>query len=1837
MDNNYNDSSRYTSDKSKKSNKLKIFMVLFVLLVLIAGSSYAVWRYNYNGTSSNVISSTDLSFRFLESNNEIVSIDNAVPMSDDDGIKQEGTGNVFDFEVKSKVGATTDVKYVASLEKISVDSDKTALNDSDVKVYIEDFNGNTVLKPTKVSDLDGYKLFEKLHRHSKDNSEISTKYKLKVWLDSEVDVFSLENKQYKFKINVKTEQKEQDSNQSYKLVYDLDGGTGSIADSTFKVGESVTITSVVPTKEGYNFLGWSTKKNDSSVKYKAGDSVTFNDAYDGSVRLYALWESKGYKIKYDSNGGSGTISDSSYKVGESKKLTKNIFTKEGYTFIGWNTNKDANAVLYTDEQIVSDLGKTGETITLYAIWKVNTYTVKYDSNGGTGSMANVIYSYGESKKLTKNIFAKEGYTFVGWNTDKDASTALYTDEQEVSNLSKENDVVITLYAIWKVNTYTVKYDGNGGTGSIANVIYSYGESKKLTKNTFTKEGYTFVGWNTDKDASTALYTDEQEVSNLTSDNDEIIVLYAVWKVNTYTIKYDENGGTGSMANVIYSYGESKKLTKNTFTKEGYTFIGWNTDKDATGVLYTDEQEVSNIGKAGETITLYAIWKANVYIVKYNNNGGVGSVDDSLYVYGENKKLTKNVFTREGYTFIGWNTDKDASTALYTDEQEVGNLTKENNEVINLYAIWEKDVNYTIRYNANGGYLMESKSLVLTSEDNHWELNDGVYRSGNYHVSDSTSSIKSETFTLKSDGFIVFDWAVSSFSDYFDYLYYTIYKDGEALSDTGTSTKIGGYNSSDTESNLSYKTITKNLEAGSYVIEFTYKKDVLGSYGLDRGYVKNIKVSNFDATVPNSAISASNKKLAKNIYERANYDFLGWNKNKDSTTADYKDEAIVPNLTSVEGDTVDLYAIWKLKQYDVSVVVQNGTITDTAKKVVKHGSSLSFSGITGMTGYGDPRVTCTNGQSATLSNGVLTTGNITSDTVCTVKYSENPTVTVNVVNGRLADGEVASKKIEYGADVTFNVIPNDSTNVPIISCSGATYENNVLSLKNVRFNTTCNVEFASSRTVVYNDGTLIINEPVASRNDNITTHGSVVEEYVPLNDNNSYVFTSSALWWYWSNNIKSVEIGSEIQPLATDYWFKDLRELTTVSLNNLNTSNTISMKSMFENAGGKAESIVMAGLDNLNVSNVTSMNSMFKEFGYYYGSGPTNVSIGNLSSWNLGSVTDASSMFEEFAYYATSIDLNISSWSFGNNADISSMFKKTLYEITDLSLDLSNWDTSKVSNMSNMFNSTGYTATTWSIGDLSKWDVSNVTNMSNMFGEFTATIYGPSSSGAGYNAITFDIGDLSKWDVSKVTNMDSMFASAGHTASSFNIGDLSNWNTLNVTSFRAMLALVGSNVTTFDIGDLSKWETSNVIDMSYMFDEAAIKATTFNVGDFSGWDVSNVKNMRSMFYSFKKNVSTFNLDLSTWDVSNVTNMDAMFGLAGVKATAWSLTGLDNWNVSNVTDMAGMFGYYDIATVIIPENVNLINWNFSDLSKWDVSNVTNMNSMFFAFGYNAKNFKLDLSKWDVSNVEKMASMFKDSGTASDTWSIGDLSNWNVSKVTSMHSMFYNSGYLCSSVDLGDLSNWDTHSVTTMENMFDHFGYTATTFNIGKLSSWNTSNVTNMYYMFDHTGYKAKNFEIDVSDWDVSKVTNMDSMFNSAGYSATTWSIGNLSNWDMTSVTNVRFMLSNAADASTKTVSLGILNIYSDTNVWNFIDMHSNFNISIVIRGVPKLYEHSDSSSYTGMFTSGLFDKDVTSSSSKVNLYYINDATKAVVEKIISDSGPSGTYFKSNIYNKGLWSGN
>ena len=123
----------------------------------------------------------------------------------------------------------------------------------------------------------------------------------------------------------------------------------------------------------------------------------------------------------------------------------------------------------------------------------------------------------------------------------------------------------------------------------------------------------------------------------------------------------------------------------------------------------------------------------------------------------------------------------------------------------------------------------------------WTETDGLYKSSNQGKNSTTTNLKFSFTAPTNNTYLSFDWSVSSESASYDYLYYTITKDGTTLSDTGTSTKIGGTGLGTTESALTYKNISKKLAKGEYVLTFTYRKDSSGASGTDTGYIKNIKV------------------------------------------------------------------------------------------------------------------------------------------------------------------------------------------------------------------------------------------------------------------------------------------------------------------------------------------------------------------------------------------------------------------------------------------------------------------------------------------------------------------------------------------------------------------------------------------------------------------------------------------------------------------------------------------------------------------------------------------------------------------------------------------------------------------------------------------------------------------------------------------------------------------------------------------------------------------------------------------------------------------------------------
>ncbi|MDO4369394.1 MAG: BspA family leucine-rich repeat surface protein [bacterium] len=1158
-------------------------------------------------------------------------------------------------------------------------------------------------------------------------------------------------------------------------------------------------------------------------------------------------------------------------------------------------------------------------------------------------------------------------------------------------------------------------------------------------------------------------------------------------INVYLTDYNDNElvfkniGDINKDYVLYTKTNNHNST-NKEIKDKYKLRVW-VDKNVLTNDWNENTKLEYKFKIGVKTNVSDSDTEQTYVVKYNSNGGTGTMESTTFKQGESKRLSKNTFTKEGYLFIGWSTSSKSKEVVYTDEEEVSNLTNVYNGVVNLYAVWVKSgASYQIRYNSNGG---ASDILELTDEENHWTLENEVYKSGNYGVEDSVSVIKSSKFTLTETTTISFDWAVSS--EEYDYLYYSIYKDGSdtPLEDTGEDTGISGNSRISDESGLKYETVTKELEPGVYVLEFTFMKDESDDGGLDRGYVKNVFVPGA-GMIPNSKhLMGTKSKLSKNSYKKIGYVFKGWSTVLNGDVK-YSDEEEVIDL-ALEDTIFDLYAVWEKREYEVNVVVQNGTV------------------------------------------------------------------------------DVSSKSVKYDEDGVFDITPDITDPIGIVTCTNNQYGeflNNKVTVKNVKSNTTCTVKLSEDVTSLYADGTFIINEQSKDRASNIEKHGEVVKEYEPMSSSQTYNFTfdeeeeiSDTLWNDESANIKRVEIGENLKPLSTAYWFNRMYYIESSDLSNLDTSMTENMSGMFLKTDLKGFSF-----SEFDTSNVSNMSRMFQSsfyglsssfdlsnfdmskvintsfmFSYATFNSPENVTIKGISDWDVSNLENASFMFwgtNGRMSIMSSFVVDLSKWNTKSLIDARSMFNLSGSYATTWSVgDLSSWDTSKVIDMGSMFSATGGNVTSWTVGDLSKWDTSNVTDISGMFQQ------------AGTDASTWSVGDLSKWDTSNVTDMNRLFLSTGVNTTTWTVGDLSNWNTSNVTDMMYMFDSAGKNATSWSVGDLSEWNTSGVTNMNYMFSNTGENATSWSVGDLSNWDTSQVIDMECMFSNAGGNATTFNLNLSSWDTSNVTNMMSMFLYAGKNAATWSVGDLSSWNTSQVTDMSSMFSY---------SGSKATTWNIGDLSSWNTSGVTDMSSMFSYSGSKATAFNLDLSNWDTSSVTSMSNMFSNAGYSATNWSIGDLSSWDTSKVTDMGDMFVSSGYDATSWSVGNLSKWNTTQVTNMGGMFASSGYSATTWSIGDLSNWDTSNVTNMGSMFSSAGSNATSWSVgNISNWDTSSVTSMSNMFGGVGINAKTFNL-DLSGWNTSNATDMSRMFEwTGKNATTFNLNL------SNWNTSNVTDMNEMFN--------------------------------------------------------------------------------
>ncbi len=235
------------------------------------------------------------------------------------------------------------------------------------------------------------------------------------------------------------------------------GGTVSPTNGEYALGVPYG-TLPVPTREHYEFAGWYTDASGGARTTEATEVPAAN--HD----LFAHWTPCVYLIRYNACGGSGYMADQSFTYGTTVTLTSNAFSKVNHNFVGWAIVEGGEAV-YADGRTLTEVAALQNgVINLYAVWSLDQYSVRFDSNGGTGQMDNQTFTVGTAQQLSPCLFSRTGYAFIGWG-DIPGGEAIYADRQSVSNLTTTANATVVLYAIWwqKMVAAPVVTPGAGAT------------------------------------------------------------------------------------------------------------------------------------------------------------------------------------------------------------------------------------------------------------------------------------------------------------------------------------------------------------------------------------------------------------------------------------------------------------------------------------------------------------------------------------------------------------------------------------------------------------------------------------------------------------------------------------------------------------------------------------------------------------------------------------------------------------------------------------------------------------------------------------------------------------------------------------------------------------------------------------------------------------------------------------------------------------------------------------------------------------------------------------------------------------------------------------------------------------------------------------------------------------------------------------------------------------------------------------------------------------------------------------------------------------------------------
>lgn len=474
-----------------------------------------------------------------------------------------------------------------------------------------------------------------------------------------------------------------------------------------------------------------------------------------------------FTVTYNANGGSGTApvdSSSPYEINsEVTILGQGDLTMEGHNFTGWNTEADGTGKSYAAG---AKIEKLTENVILYAQWTKQKFTVTW-MNGTTQLETDKDVPYGATPEYNGNEPTKaedenNTYTFLGWNTDQNATTKLET----LPNVTAD----VTYYAIFSATAipkYTLTYKANGGSGAPAAVsdnkagdTVDLNYSNQPTHAQQDGKNVIFIGW-TETNDSGKVYSNGETLPSLadkvTFPNSNITV-YAVWGLDdngngvpdaleakvTYKVEkgywYDAATGQATGSEIVCLRPLYKKSDNGVWKScnatlgdsiptgragnEGYTADGWYKNDETTKITIDAATPVT--GNVTYTFKYVPEIKPDTYTVVLHLDGGTYTTAPEYtkttdgYQYCLRKATDKvnptiTTLNKNGYQFKGWSLSGTAPQALIGADETFASLSVQQNGLngnhgkIDLYAVWQ-EIKYTVTYNLDGGTTTSNKTI-----------------------------------------------------------------------------------------------------------------------------------------------------------------------------------------------------------------------------------------------------------------------------------------------------------------------------------------------------------------------------------------------------------------------------------------------------------------------------------------------------------------------------------------------------------------------------------------------------------------------------------------------------------------------------------------------------------------------------------------------------------------------------------------------------------------------------------------------------------------------------------------------------------------------------------------------------------------------------------------------------------------------------------------------------------------------------------------------------------------------------------------------------------------------